>query len=70
MKNSEASLVLDIAKLVKRGTVSESHHIDCVMLEPWQARELLAELQSWRDRAPVTSQRFIDTLRDALSEAL
>lgn len=65
-----SNVIIDIGKLRRIEKVDEHHHIDCVMLEPWQARELLAELQSWRDRAPVTSQRFIDTLRDALSEAL
>lgn len=67
---SEVGIVLDVAKLVKRGTVSESHHIDCVMLEQWEAQFVLDALYISRASAVPLTARALDKLIDALKGAL
>jgi hypothetical protein len=64
-----SGLVIDIGRLKRLGGLDEHEHVECVVLEPWQARELLSAVKAHREHASPTSYPFIDSLIDALEQA-
>jgi hypothetical protein len=66
-----SGVVLDIGKLKRLGGLDEHEHVECIVLEPWQALELYRAVVKHRDYSAMeTSYPFLDSFTAALEGAL
>jgi hypothetical protein len=65
-----SGVVLDVARLKRLGGLDESEHVECVVLEPWEAQFVIDALHISRASAVPLTARALDKVIDALKGAL